>query len=152
MAFEDPTVCASSFVPVDAGSEAIELQRIWSSRPDTYPVAGRKRKTMTPWTQQLLRRAEVFVGEGDDALRAVFADSALILSMGLHAVVNVPLVRPDGRCFATFNALGTREAWTGEEIQQIALLAAFALPAVARYADAADAGNAGAGEGNRTLV
>jgi len=120
--------------PDDAEPGVIELQRIWSSRPDTYPVSGRKRKTLTPWTQQLLRRAEVFVGEGDDALQEVFDDHRLITSMGLHAVVNVPLVRPDGRCFATFNVLGPRPRWTAGERLQIELLAALALPAVALHA------------------
>lgn len=120
--------------PEGARADVVELQRIWSSRPDAYPVAGRKRKTLTPWTQQLLRRAEVFVGEGADALDAVFDDHRLISSMGLHAVVNVPLVQPGGRCFATFNVLGTRPRWTAVEILQIEMLAAMALPAVARHA------------------
>ena len=117
-----------------AQADVVELQRIWSSRPDAYPVAGRKQKRLTPWTQQLLRRAEVFVGEGDDALDAVFDDHRLITSMGLHAVVNVPLVQPGGRCLATFNVLGTRPRWAPVEILQIELLAALAWPAVARHA------------------
>ena len=120
--------------PDDAEAGVVELQRIWSSRPDAYPVAGRKRKTLTPWTRQLLRRAEVFVGEGEAALQAVFDDHRLIASLGLQSVVNVPLVRPDGRCFATFNVLGTRPCWTAGEILQIELLAALARPAVALHA------------------
>lgn len=121
--------------PPDAEPGVIELQRAWSSRPVQYPVAGRKRKTLTPWTRQLLRRAEVFVGEGDEALAAVFDDAGLIRSMGLHAVVNVPLVEPGGRCFATFNVLGSNGAWTARERLLIELLAALALPAVGRFAE-----------------
>jgi hypothetical protein len=119
----------------EAAPGVVELQRAWSSRPAHYPVAGRKRKTLTPWTRQLLRQAEVFVGEGDDALAAVFDDAALIRSMGLHAVVNVPLVEPGGRCFATFNVLGGNQAWTPRERLLIELLAVLALPAVGRIAE-----------------
>lgn len=120
--------------PADAEPGVIELQRAWSSRPVQYPVAGRKRKTLTPWTRQLLQRAEVFVGEGDEALAAVFDDSELIRSMGLHAVVNVPLVEPGGRCFASFNVLGVNDVWTAQERLLIELLAVLALPAVICFA------------------
>lgn len=121
--------------PADAEPGLIELQRAWSSRPEQYPVAGRKRKALTPWTRQLLQRAEVFVAEGDEALAAVFEDAHLIRSMGLNAVVNVPLVHPDGRCFATFNVLGVAGAWTAQQRLLIDLLAVLALPAVGRFAE-----------------
>lgn len=114
----------------NAGDDQIELQRVWSSRPDAYPVSGRKRKLLTFWTRKLLLDAEMFVGEGDDALADVFDDSTLIRSMGLHAVVNVPLIDKTGRCFATFNVLGTRSRWTERDILLIELLAAFAQPIV----------------------
>ncbi|WP_159917339.1 GAF domain-containing protein [Pantoea sp. 18069] len=113
-------------------AEAIDLQRIWSSRPAEYPLAGRKRKGLTPWTRQLLLSSEIFIGEGQAALQQVFDDHRLILSMGLQSVMNVPLVRADG-CFATFNVLGTRAQWSALERQQIELLAALALPWVAGH-------------------
>ncbi|MDB5878324.1 MAG: hypothetical protein JWQ41_1738 [Variovorax sp.] len=59
---------------------------------------GRKHKTLTLWTQQLPRRAEVFVTEGEHALAAVFDDARLIQSVGLKAVVNVPLVNSEECC------------------------------------------------------
>ena len=118
--------------PADAGEDVIELKRAWSSQPQFYPVSGRKRKRMTPWTQQLLRRAKIFVGEGDGSLADVFDDYQVIASMGLHSVVNVPLVTPEGRCFATFNVLGSRTSWTDQELVQIEMLAAFALPVICR--------------------
>jgi len=121
--------------PAGAEPGVVELQRAWSSRPDRYPVAGRKRKALTPWTRQLLQRAEVFVGEGDEAIAAVFDDAGLIRDMGLDAVVNVPLVDADGRCFATFNVLGGNGAWTAQERQLIELLAVLALPAARRFAE-----------------
>ncbi|MDP9894136.1 GAF domain-containing protein [Variovorax boronicumulans] len=112
-------------------SDEVQLQRLWSSDTQAYPVAGRKRKTLTPWTRQLLVRAEVFIGEGDAALAEVFDDHALIAALGLRAVVNVPLLE-DGRCAATFNVLGTRARWMPQEIALVRLLALLATPWVLR--------------------
>jgi len=110
----------------------VELQRIWTSNSASYPVGGRKRKAMTPWTRQLLSHAEVFIGEGDAALAGVFDDHVLIASLGLRSVVNVPMVDERGTCFATFNALGTRARWQRSEVLALRLLAALATPAVYR--------------------
>jgi hypothetical protein len=114
-------------------AERIKLQRIWSSMPQEYPVGGTKVKVMTDWTRQLLLRSETFVGEGTAALEAVFDDVRLIVSMGLRAVVNVPLVRQDGSCFATFNVLGTHERWTAADRGVISLLAELVRPHVAAH-------------------
>jgi hypothetical protein len=114
----------------------IELERIWSSNPAVYPVSGRKRKAMTPWTNQLLCRGEVFIGEGETALAQVFDDHALIASLGLRAVVNVPLLDDRGACFATFNVLGTGPLWRPDEVLLVRLLATLAAPAVRRAATA----------------
>jgi GAF domain-containing protein len=116
---------------MDAGP--VELQRLWSSNPLAYPAAGRKRKPMTPWTRQLLCRGEVFIGEGDAALAAVFDDHAQIASLGLHAVVNVPLLAR-GRCVATFNLLGSRPLWQPHELMLAQLLAVLATPWVLQSA------------------
>ena len=113
--------------PADETAAEVSLQRLWSSDTDAYPVAGRKRKTLTPWSRQLLLRAEVFTGEGDAALAAVFDDHARIAALGLHAVVNVPLIEA-GRCVATFNVLGTRPQWLPHELALVRLLALLAAP------------------------
>lgn len=105
----------------------VQLQRLWSSNPEAYPVAGRKRKTLTPWSRQLLLRAELFIGEGDAALAAAFDDHARIASLGLHAIINVPLIKA-GRCVATFNVLGTRPHWRQNELALVRLLALLAAP------------------------
>jgi hypothetical protein len=113
-----------------ASAGVIELQRIWSSDAAAYPVAGRKRKTMTAWTRKLLCRAEVFVGEGTQALAQAFDDHALIAALGWQAVINVPVLDAEDRCFATFNVLGPRPQWQPQDIQLVRLLARLATPAL----------------------
>lgn len=115
----------------DDPTDEVQLQRLWTSDSGAYPVGGRKRKTLTPWTRQLLRRAEVFIGEGDAALAVVFEEQKSIAELGLHSVVNVPLLQ-DGRCVATFNVLGSRPAWLAHEVAAIRLLALLAAPWVLR--------------------
>ena len=107
----------------------IRLRRIWSSQPQAYPVGGGKTKTRTPWTRQLLEQGELYVGEGDAALAQVFDDHALIASLDLRSVVNVPILRAN-RCVATFNVLGPRDRWQPGELAAIRLLALLATPHV----------------------
>lgn len=114
-----------------AREDDVELQRVWSSDVDAYPLAGRKRKSWTSWTLQLLGRGEVFVGEGAAAIEEAFGDHALIASLGLQSVVNVPLLDPHGACFATFNVLTPQARWTPRDVVSIRLLALLATPAVA---------------------
>lgn len=134
------TVNLDATQPDDPPDE-VQLQRLWTSDPGAYPVGGRKRKTLTPWTRQLLQQAEVFVGEGDVALAGVFEEHERIAELGLHSVVNVPLLH-GGRCVATFNVLGTRPEWLAHEVAAIRLLAQLATPWVlqARAEQATSAG------------
>ena len=104
-----------------------ELQRMWSSNSQAYPVAGRKRKTLTPWSCQLLLGCEVFVGEGDRALAEVFDDHVRIIELGLHGVVNVPVII-DGQCAATLNVLGCHAQWQPNDVTLIRLLTVLATP------------------------
>jgi hypothetical protein len=122
--------------PAHDDGDTIDLQRVWTSDAAAYPVGGRKRKTLTPWTRQLLRGAQMFVGEGDAALREVFDDHARITALGLHAVANVPLLDAQGRCAATFNLLGVRPTWQPQELALVQLLALLATPWVLRVAPA----------------
>jgi hypothetical protein len=106
----------------DDPSNEIRLQRLYSSAGSEFPVQGRKRKTLTPWTETLFLRGEVFVAEGSDALEQTFDDYSQMRPLGLNAVVNVPLLQ--GRlCYATFNVFGTRGGWQPAEVLALRLLA-----------------------------
>ncbi|MWL90236.1 GAF domain-containing protein [Cupriavidus sp. SW-Y-13] len=107
-----------------------EIERLWSSDPLAYPVGGKKIKGDTAWTRQLLVRGEVFVGEGDEALAAVFDDIAVIRELGLNGVVNVPLCH-GGRVIGTFNYLAGVDAWTGEDLTALRMLGQMVVGAVA---------------------
>lgn len=103
----------------------IRLQRLYSSEGNQFPVLGRKRKTLTPWTETLFLRGEVFLAEGSAALEETFDDYAQMRQLGLNAAMNIPLLRGH-LCYATFNVFGTRGSWQPSQVMALRLLALVA--------------------------
>lgn len=89
----------------DAGAQTV--QRLYTSMPEAYPAGGTKRKRDTAWARQVLQDKRVFVAEGEASIRQHFDDHAVIIGLGLHSIVNVPVVRR-GACLGTVNFL-----WSG---------------------------------------
>jgi GAF domain-containing protein len=83
-------------------SESQEVERLYSSDPQAYPVSGRKPKQGTPWGEQVLDRGEIFIANTPAEVRAAFADYELIFSLGIGAIMNVP-IRFHGRSLGTMN-------------------------------------------------
>jgi hypothetical protein len=83
-------------------AESTEVERVYSSLPDAYPVSGRKPKEGTPWGEQVLDRGEIFIANTPAAVERAFADHALIFSLGIGAIMNVP-IRWSGRSLGTMN-------------------------------------------------
>lgn len=92
------------FTAMRFDAAAGEVERLYSTNPVAYPVGGRKTKRDTPWATQVLGECRVFVGAGDAAIRGAFDDHAKILSLGLHSIINVPVVVA-GTCVGTVNFL-----------------------------------------------
>lgn len=81
-----------------------EVARVYSSQPDAYPVGGRKPMGPTPWGEHVMRGLKPYVGRTAADIRWAFFDHALIASLGLESVLNVPVIY-DGRCLGTMNLL-----------------------------------------------
>jgi GAF domain-containing protein len=103
------------------------VERLYSSNPAAYPVGGRKQKRDTEWGRKVLEKHQVLVNAGDEDLRAAFDDHALIIGLGLHSCVNVPLVS-EGRCVGTLNVSRAQPDWSDDEV---ALARALGLAALA---------------------
>src|SRR5690242_17557855 len=50
-----------------------EVERIYSSNADAYPVGGRKQKRGTPWGRVVLDRGEVFIARNPGEVRDAFS-------------------------------------------------------------------------------
>ncbi|MFH5927114.1 GAF domain-containing protein [Roseomonas xinghualingensis] len=103
------------------------VQRLFSSRPNEYPVGGRKPKRDTAWGRQVLLEARRFEGEGEEAIRKHFADHDVILGLGLRSIVNAPIIL-GGSCVGTLNMLWPDPVLTTERIEVARLLALLAAP------------------------
>lgn len=103
-------------------------RRIWSTRPDIWPVGGEK--PLPPESE--LHRVVVLQGaprlvEGADAIRAAFADHALILAAGCASALNLPL-RSQGRTVGALNLLHAAGHYADLDMARLARLAEAAVP------------------------
>jgi len=106
---------------------AQEVERLYSSDPAAYPVSGRTPKQGTPWGEQVLDRGEIFIANSPDAVRAAFADYELIFSLGIGAIMNVP-VRFQDRSLGTMNLCSPAGWFTDADRAPGRLLAALLVP------------------------
>lgn len=72
---------------------AKEVQRIWTSNPEAYPLTGRKTMGDTPWGDLVIKQRKPFLGKDMGAIRWAFFDHELIASLGLGSAINVPICR-----------------------------------------------------------
>ena len=105
----------------------VRLQRYYSSQAGTWPVAGRKRKTHTRWTDTLFMRGEPMLSEGVEALRAHFDDHEELRPFGIRAGLNLPVMK-GGQCIATFNVFATAARWEAQQVLALRLLALATAP------------------------
>jgi GAF domain-containing protein len=104
-----------------------EVERVYSTRPDVYPVGGRKPKRGNPWGAIVLERGEVYLGRTADDIRWAFDDHPLILALGLESVMNVP-VAFRGRPLGTMNLLHEADRYGPEDVPVGRLLAGLLVP------------------------
>jgi len=106
-----------------------QVERLYSSNTDAYPVGGRKTKRDTAWARRVLVEHRVVVNAGDDALREAFDDHATIFGLGIHSIVNVPLVA-EGTCVGTLNISRAKADWSMDDVALARALGLAALGAV----------------------
>ena len=104
-----------------------QVERLYSSDEQAYPVGGRKLKRDTAWSRRVLVEHQVVVNAGDDALREAFDDHVTIFGLGIHSIVNVPLVSK-GQCVGTLNISRAKTDWSDDEA---AIARALGLAALA---------------------
>ena len=106
-----------------------EVERIYSSDTAAYPVGGRKVKRGTPWSRAVLDRGEVFVARNPDEVREAFADHALIASLGIGSIMNVPIACA-GRRLGTMNVSHEADWFTADDARAGRTIAAFLVPSL----------------------
>jgi GAF domain-containing protein len=106
-----------------------EVERIYSSNTEAYPVGGRKVKRGTPWSRAVLDRGEVFVARTVDDVREAFADHSLIESLGIGSIMNVPIAWA-GRRLGTMNVSHEAGWFTADDERVGRVIAPFLVPSL----------------------
>lgn len=104
-------------------ADLMEVERIYSTLPDVYPVSGRKPKRDTAWGEKVLVQQQVNNGFGPEDIKWAFSDHETILGLGLKAVLNIPVVR-DGKVLGTINFLRGDQPFSLQDIKSGQRLAA----------------------------
>ena len=108
---------------------AMEVERIHSSNKVAYPMGGRKQKRGTPWSRVVLDKGEVFVARTPDEVRTAFDDHALIFSLGVGSIMNVPIAYR-GRRLGIINIAHEAGWFRDQDAAAGRLIAALLVPAL----------------------
>jgi len=101
------------------------LSRIYSSRPDEYPIGGSKSTAadLSPeWIEHCVQQQVPYVGNTVEDVRRAFADHDLIERLGCGSFINAPVVE-DGRTIATLCILAGPGSFGDDEVAAAQLFA-----------------------------
>jgi hypothetical protein len=107
--------------------ETDDVERLHTSRPAEYPLAGRKRMGPTPWGEHVLDKGLAWFGRDADAIRWAFPDSDLILRLGCESCLNAP-IRHDGDVLGVVSVLDAEGRYTHRDLEALVPLSAFLIP------------------------
>lgn len=105
-----------------------ESQRAYSSRPDEYPIGGRKTLGQAPRMRQVLASGEPFLGHTRRDIVENFPDHEKLLAMGCESIVNMP-VRWGAQVLGTVNLLHAERHYAQHDLPLIEAWAHLSLPA-----------------------
>ena len=106
-----------------------EVERMYTSRPEEYPLRGRKKMGPTPWGDHVLKGGRSWFGAGAEDIRWAFPDAELILSLGCEHCLCAP-VRHDGRTLGLISVLGPDGAYGEGDLALVEMLTPYLIPAL----------------------
>ena len=112
------------------------VERLSSSDEKAYPVGGRKPLDKITASHDAMEGGGVFLAGTKDDVRKAFFDHELIFSLGITAIMNVP-IRHAGRRLGTLNFCGEEGNYGEREMQIGRILAGLLAPALLMAVDRA---------------
>jgi hypothetical protein len=110
------------------------VERLYSSDEKAYPVGGRKPLDKITASHSAMEKGEVFLAATKEDVRAAFFDHELIFSLGITAILNVP-IRHAGHRLGTMNLCGEEGMYGSLEIARGRVLAGFLVPSLLAACD-----------------
>jgi len=105
------------------------VERLYSSDEKAYPVGGRKPLDKITASHGAMDKGEVFLAATKEEVRKAFFDHELIFSLGITAILNVP-IRHAGRRLGTVNLCGEEGMYGPAEIARGKILAGLLVPSL----------------------
>jgi len=110
------------------------VERISSSDEKAYPLGGRKPLDKIAASHGAMEHGGIFLAATRDDVRQAFFDHELIFSLGITAIMNVP-IRHAGRRLGTLNFCGEEGDYREREMQIGRVLAGLLVPALLKAVD-----------------
>lgn len=104
--------------------EGKEVDRIYSSLPESYPVGGRKPIDGSEW-QQMMNRGECFIANCPEEFGDHFTDLDEIVALGFLSVVNIPVMQA-GKLIGSINLLNEKDAY--QDIEKVLTVCSAIAP------------------------
>lgn len=110
------------------------VSRLSSSDETSYPIGGTKPLEKLTENHAILERGDVALAANREDVKRMFFDHQLIFSLGITAIMNVP-VRHAGRRLGTLNFCGDEGMYGEREKQLGRVLAGLLAPALLKAVD-----------------
>ena len=127
--------------------EDVQVRRLHSSDPESYPAGGVKDISNDTWLREMLEAGKPVVSNTPELVRQRFLDHQSIFSLGCGAVLNVPIT-DTRRTLGSINLLDEAGRFGREQtliVQPFAALLALAWSAEVTEAKADGAGSPSGG-------
>jgi hypothetical protein len=110
------------------------VERLSSSDEKAYPLGGRKPLDKIATSHGAMEHGGIFLAGTKEDVKKAFFDYELIFSLGITAIMNVP-VRHAGRRLGTLNFCGDEGTYHEREMQIGRVLAGLLAPALLKAVD-----------------
>ena len=111
----DRTIGVKLFTLMEIDHDRDVAWRSYTNMPDAYPLQGEKPRMQNRWSAAVVDRHETFVANSFGEIAEVFADHALIRSLGCESCLNLPVVIR-GRLCGTLNCLHVAGHYTPDRV------------------------------------
>ncbi|WP_156414133.1 GAF domain-containing protein [Bordetella sp. N] len=114
-----------------------ESRRVYSSRPDIYPVSGAKPiRPDSPFFKKVIERGEPSISRTLDECAAAFPDHEVFAALGCGSVANIP-IRWNGVTLGSFNLVAEEGKYSDRDLPILNTIGALAIPVILQALDRA---------------
>ncbi|MBM1169950.1 GAF domain-containing protein [Microvirga arabica] len=110
-----------------------EVERIYSTNQDVYPVGGRKPVLPNAYTQRVRGEMKPFLAKTPAGFAPLFPDHETITGLGLGCVMNLPIIF-GGAVLGTVNLLDREGAYEERHVDMAMIIARQILPVLLEQA------------------